>query len=132
MGILLVLPQRHDPSKKSWLVVWNNCEIPRKYAADAKEKDLSCKQRNKQRFINMIAAKLKADGCDVYHADADADLVIVQKGIEVSLEAETMGIGEDTDLLVLLIYHANKESRKIYFYSEPKQNARCVNIWDIK
>eukprot|EP00795_Rhopilema_esculentum_P011181 gene11182-biopygen2781 len=81
-------------------------------------------KENKQRFINMLAAKLKAEGCDVYHADADADLLIVQKGIEASVEEETAVIGEDTDLLILLIYHANKESKKIYFYSESKQNAR--------
>ena len=89
-------------------------------------------KENKQRFINMLAAKLKAEGCDVYHADADADLLIVQKGIEASVEEETAVIGEDTDLLILLIYHANKESKKVYFYSESKQNARGTNVWDIK
>ncbi len=67
-------------------------------------------KENKQRFINMLAAKLKAEGCDVYHANADADLLIVQRGIEVSVEAETAVIGEYTDLLVLLLYHANKDS----------------------
>ncbi len=60
-------------------------------------------KENKQKFINMLAAKLKAEGCEVYHADADADLLIVQKGIEASLEEDTAVIGEDTDLLVLLI-----------------------------
>ena len=87
-------------------------------------------KENKQRFINMLAAKLKAEGCDVYHADAD--LHIVQKRIEASLEAETAVIGEDTDLLVLPIYLANNESKKIYFYSEHKQNASSVTVWDIK
>ena len=41
-------------------------------------------------------------------------------------------IREDTDFLILLIYHANKESKKIYFYSESKQNARGTNVWDIR
>ena len=32
----------------------------------------------------------------------------------------------------LYIYHANKESKKIYFYYESKQNDRGTNVWDIK
>lgn len=35
--------------------------------------DLSCKQKKKQSFINMLAAKYKSEGCDFCHADADAD-----------------------------------------------------------
>ena len=55
-----------------------------------------------------------------------------KKWYSLSLEAETAVIGEDTDLLILLIYHATNESKKIYFYSESKQNARNINVWDIK
>eukprot|EP00795_Rhopilema_esculentum_P010102 gene10102-biopygen12747 len=91
-------------------------------AIDTVNADVAKEVGNK--ILEMMTGKLKAEGCDVYHADADADLLIVQKRIEASVEEETAVIGEDTDLLILLIYHANKESKKIYFYSESKQNAR--------
>ena len=32
----------------------------------------------------------------------------------------------------LYIYQANKESKKIFFYYESKQNDRGTNVWDIK
>lgn len=49
-------------------------------------------KENKQRFINMLAAE--AERCDVYHADAGADIPVVQKGVEASPETETAVSGE--------------------------------------
>ena len=36
---------------------------------------------------------------------ADADLLIVQKAIESAQSMDTVLVGDNTDLLVLLIYH---------------------------
>ena len=52
---------------------------------------LSCKQRKQAKVYQH--ACIKVEGCDVYHADADADFLIVQKGIEASVEEETAVIG---------------------------------------
>lgn len=40
----------------------------------------------------MLAAE--AERCDVYHADAGADIPVVQKGVEASPETETAVSGE--------------------------------------
>ena len=37
---------------------------------------------NKQRFIHLLAEKLKEKNCTVYHAKSNADLLIVKKAIE--------------------------------------------------
>ena len=59
------------------------------------------------------------------HADDDADVLIVKKAIAVSQTANTAVIGDDNDLLVLLLYHArNIESFEIFFHPEPKQYAK--------
>ena len=59
------------------------------------------------------------------HADDDADMVIVKKTIDISQTANTAVIGDDTDLLVLLLYHArNIKSFDSFFHPEPKQFAR--------
>ena len=51
--------------------------------------------------------------------------LIVKKAIEVSQTANTAVIGDDTDLLVLLLYRArNIKSFDIFFHPEPKQFAR--------
>ena len=44
--------------------------------------------------------------CQVYHSTADADLLIVNKAVESSRSMDSMLVGDDTDLLVLLFYHA--------------------------
>lgn len=87
---------------------------------------------NKQRFIHLLASKLAASGCSIHHASNDADLLIVQTAVELSKEHNTVLIGEDTDLLVLLCHHANMEFKDIIFRTEPKQNAKKISrIWNV-
>ncbi len=60
---------------------------------------------NKQQFINMPSGYLEKM-CAVYHASGDTDLLIVQKAMESSSTTDTVLVGDDTDLLILLCYHA--------------------------
>ena len=69
---------------------------------------------NKQRFINMLGDQLKQQGCTVYHDPGDADLLIVQKAIESATVGDTVLVGDDTDLLVLLCYHVSLNSFNIF------------------
>lgn len=61
-------------------------------------------KENKQRFINMLSTKLVEKCCKTYH------LLIVQKSVESASAVNTVLIGDDTDLLILLIYHASLDS----------------------
>ena len=45
--------------------------------------------------------------CKTYHASGDADLLIVQESVESASAVNTLLIGDDTDLLILLIDHAS-------------------------
>ena len=73
----------------------------------------------------MLGKKLKSSGFHVFHADDDADVLIVKKAIEVSQTANTAVIRDDTDLLVLLLYYArNTKSFDTLFHPEPKQFTR--------
>ena len=95
-----------------------------------KELFLSNKE-NKQKFVDMLGAELECYNCLVFHADADADFLIVQKAIESAERIDTVLIGEDTDLLVLLLYHTNLEKKDIFFPPEPKQGS-ALRVWNIK
>ena len=66
-----------------------------------------------------------------FYASADADLQIVTAAIECAQNTTTAVIGEDTDLLILLIYHTQIESYDIFFYSD-KQKKKSTKIWSIK
>ena len=54
---------------------------------------------NKQQFINMLGSYLE-NKCKVYHASADADVLIVQKTVESARVVDTVLVGDDADLLV--------------------------------
>lgn len=88
---------------------------------------------NKQQMIDLIGDRLEAAGCQVVKSDGDADLIIVQKTLESARLQDTVVIGEDTDLLVLLCYHSSFEGHNIYFRSEKRQDAKCsTKVWNIK
>ena len=95
---------------------------PVKFAKDMTltlKKDLFLKNKgNRQTFIKMLGKKVRGSGFRVFHADDDADVLIVKKATEVSQTANTAVIGDDTDLLVLLLYHArNIKSLDIFIHN---------------
>ena len=69
-------------------------------------------------------------GIQATQAKADADLLIVHTAVTCSLERHTVLVGDDTDLLVLLCYHASLVSMPIYFQPRPKAHKETVS-WDI-
>ena len=75
------------------------------------------------------------NNCKTYHASGDADLLIVQKAVESASAVTTLVVGEDTDFLILLCYHANTNGHNIYFLPEQKMNSkkhRVLNINAVK
>ena len=86
---------------------------------------------NKQQFIKMLGHHLEKK-CKVYHASGDADLLIVQKAVESASLMDTALVGEDTDLLILLCYHASLDSHNIFLRPEPKKTAKKPKVWYIQ
>ena len=60
---------------------------------------------NKQRFIHLVGRCLEENGILVQHAQGDADCVIVQVALRSAMEYATVLIRENTDLLILLLFH---------------------------
>jgi len=63
----------------------------------------------------MLSSYLETK-CKVYHAPADVDVLIVQKTLESAAIKDTALIGDDTDLLILLCYHASMEDCHSVFF----------------
>jgi hypothetical protein len=75
---------------------------------------------------------LQKTNCLTYHAPGDADLLIVQKAVDSATTRNTVLIGDDTDLLILLICHTNLESHDLFFQPEPKKSTKNPRVWSIK
>ena len=87
---------------------------------------------NKQAFIKMLGDYLQLSGCDVLHATGDADLLIVQTAIISAESNDTILVGEDTDLIVLLCYYARDAIHDIFMLSQHKVATQKTRVWDMK
>ena len=87
---------------------------------------------NKQRFIHYLSDNLEIAGCNVDHAKDDADVLIVLTAVASARQKETVLIGDDTDLLVLLLHHAEMDAHEVFLKSEPKKSAQQNKIWCIR
>ena len=56
----------------------------------------------------------------------------VQKAVESANTTNTVLIGDDTDLLILLIYHTNLELHGLFFKTKPKKSTNRSHVWNIK
>jgi len=93
-----------------------------------KKDDFLSNEKNKKSLIDMISACLKQKGCHVVQAEGDADVDIVKAAVTMSTFKSTTLIGEDTDLLILLLYHGKMDSKELYFRSDKGK----PNVYNIK
>ncbi|KAK3709221.1 hypothetical protein QZH41_004579 [Actinostola sp. cb2023] len=99
----------------------------------SKKEDFLANKVNKQRFINFLSERLQAARCTSAHAVGDADLLIVQTAVESARYTTTALVGDDTDLLVLLCFHADMEMHDLFFMPEPRhRSTKPRRIWNIK
>ena len=57
---------------------------------------------------------------------------MVQKAVQSTATSTTVLFGEDTDLIVLLCYHASLDSHDFFFSPGPKKNIKKLCIWNIR
>ena len=71
-------------------------------------------------MIRLISDKLRQNGCTVVQASGDADVDIVEGAVSSCMTKLTTLIGEDTDLLVLLLFKALYFSSGLTHQKTPK------------
>lgn len=76
-------------------------------------------------IINMLGSYLEKK-CKVYHASADADVLIVRKAVEPARVMDTVLVGDDTDLLILLCFHASMDSHNIFLNLSQRKMPRST------
>ena len=88
-----------------------------------KKEDLLLNEENKVAFIRMLGEEFANSNIRVKYCEGDADLLVVHTALEVAKHQNVTIIGEDTDLLILLLYHKPTDCHNVYFTSEEKFNA---------
>jgi len=66
--------------------------------------DFLSREKNKSDMIALISTELTKRGCHVIRSPGDADVDIVKTTVERSRYCTTTLVGEDTDLLILLLH----------------------------
>jgi len=98
----------------------------------SKKEDFLNNKANKQRFIHYLSNKLERAGCSIDHATHDADVLIVQTAVASAHTKDTVLIGDDTDLLILLLHHVEMDAHELFMAPEPKQSTKKKRVWCIK
>ena len=65
---------------------------------------------NKSRFLLMLGNYLIDNSITVLHAEKDADVLICREAVEWSNQVDVFVIGDDTDLLVILLHNAHDQT----------------------
>ena len=111
--------------------VSNKVQITDATKFTGKKEDFLSNNENKHAIIKLIGNQMQERGCHVIHAEGDADVEIVKAAVAMSSYRSTTVIGEDTDLLVLLLFHSKTDCMDLYFRSD-KTNDKELFVYDIK
>ncbi len=68
-----------------------------------------------------VASQKRVAGFDICSSRRDADAVIAQTAVSAALKPRAVLVGDDTNLLILLLYHC--QQGVLYFMSEPKMSS---------
>ena len=98
-----------------------------------KKQDFLLNFENKQSFLKLLGDQMNNAKLECIHAKGDADSLVVETAIQCSIANATVVIAEDTDILILLLYHANIQYEKIYFTSAAKKTSKKIeqDAWNI-
>ena len=90
-------------------------------------------EKNKNQFITLVSQCLEADGHIVHTSTGDADTLIVECALQFARQGrEVSVVADDTDVLVLLMYHWNQNMADVYFHSEAKRSKKGLKVWKIQ
>ena len=87
---------------------------------------------NKQALIQLIMERMKQKGYDVIQAEGVADLEISKAAISMSAFRPISLIGEDTDLLVLWLFHTDVSKCTALYFRSDKMKSYVYNIKVLK
>ena len=99
----------------------------------AERKEFLRNTANKVQFIDFLINAFKREKINVIQSDGDADVMIVTEAIKLAAENTISVFSDDTDVLVLLMYHWSPFICDIYFSTERVVNKKKIQKqWNIQ
>lgn len=86
--------------------------------------------KNKKRFVSVLKESLLSENIDVIIAEDDADRDIISISLEKHLRGGACVVGQDTDLLVMLIALTPEKPNNMFFMKPPTRSNPSV-VYDI-
>ena len=86
---------------------------------------------NRQRVLRMLISKMNLNNLHAIRYSGDADVPIVKFTIEAARLTPKVVIGNDTDILILLI-HAVEISDNLVFFTSNDKTKPTLKVWDMK
>ena len=71
-------------------------------------------------------------GHKVAHLKDDADVPIVLAAVKSAQSCDTVVVGENTYLLILLCFHADVETHDLFLLPEEKRSSKKPRVWDMR
>ena len=72
----------------------------------------------------MLGCILEDNHCKAPHAETDADVLIATTAIASSQQDDTVLVGDDTDLLIVLCARVKTSPYRIFFHPEPRSYSK--------
>ena len=96
-----------------------------------RKEDFLSRDENKAHMIALISTALTERGCHVIQSPGDADVDIVKAAVERSRFCTTTLVGEDIDLLILLLRTPEETMRPSISVLPPtssQKNTKCITL----
>ena len=90
---------------------------------------------NKEQLIKMLYSHLQEKGFHARKSDGDADTLIAKEALYRAKGRKSVVVAtDDTDVLVLLMYHWKHDMEDVYFSTEKKEEKKAASpqFWKIR
>ena len=83
---------------------------------------------NKMELIRILRDRFSLSGISIEQSQGDAGVSIVRKALDFATTKDVNVVADDTDILVLLMYHWNSGMNEIHFYTTKTVNKKKVPV----
>ena len=81
---------------------------------------------NKTELIRILRDTFTRNGIASEQCCGDADVSVAKKAVELALHENVIVVADDTDIMVLLMYHWRPEMKELYFSTTESINKKRV------
>ena len=90
-------------------------------------------KKNKTQFVHLLRHYLTVDGHRVIKSEGDADTDIVTIALNSTCDGHlVVVVADDTDILVLLLYHWKADMQDLYMHLEMRSRNKSLSFLNIR